>query len=89
MNTTIANEAIEATANANGAEHTTMFGIAVPENAAVTVKEAWTAPIITNAYNSILTLIVDHDEWLNGVHRTANEELYLLCLLYTSPSPRD
>ena len=55
--------------------------IAVPANATFStdsVETPWAAPPITDAYTAIGTLVSDQEVWLNGVHRTANEQLYLL-----------
>ena len=52
--------------------------LAVPAGAVIATQETWNEPVITNAYKTIASLIRDQEVWLNGVHRTANEQLYLL-----------
>lgn len=76
MNTNI-NTAVNAAATAEAS----LPSIAVPANATVTLDTGaaqWVAPVITNAYSAIATLVADQEIWLNGVHRTANEQLYVL-----------
>jgi hypothetical protein len=58
-----------------------MPSITVPANATVSVDSGeaeWVAPVISNAYNTIVSLVADQEIWLNGVHRTANEQLYVI-----------
>jgi hypothetical protein len=67
-------------------------GIAVPQNATfvssgITVPDTnnaaaehiiWQAPQFCSGQSAIQDLIRDQYEWLNGVHRTANDRLYVL-----------
>jgi ferritin-like metal-binding protein YciE len=58
-----------------------MPSITVPANATISVdagEAEWVAPVINNAYNTIVSLVADQEIWLNGVHRTANEQLYVI-----------
>lgn len=76
MNTTIENTVIAAAADVAA-----IPSISVPANATITVdagEAEWVEPVITNAYAAIGTLVADQEIWLNGVHRTANEQLYVL-----------
>lgn len=76
MNTTI-----ETAVNTTAADNAALPSITVPANATISIdagEAEWVAPIITNAYNAIVTLVADQEIWLNGVHRTANEQLYVL-----------
>jgi hypothetical protein len=76
MNTTITT-----TVNAATTANASMPSIAVPAGATVSFGSGdtqWAAPVINNAYSSIATLVADQEIWLNGVHRTANEQLYVL-----------
>jgi hypothetical protein len=76
MNTNI-NTAVNTAATDNAA----LPSINVPANATVSLDDGdaqWVAPVITNAYSAIATLVADQEIWLNGVHRTANEQLYVL-----------
>ncbi len=50
-------------------------GVAVPNNAA-TEDVVWQAPEFCSAHSAIQGLIRDQYEWLNGVHRAANDRLY-------------
>ena len=75
------NTIIETAVNATAAHNAALPSITVPANATISVDAGeveWVAPIITNAYNAIVTLVADQEIWLNGVHRTANEQLYVL-----------
>lgn len=77
MNTTI-ETAVVGTAAADNAA---LQSINAPVNSTFSVdagEAEWVAPIITNAYTAIGTLVADQEIWLNGVHRTANEQLYVL-----------
>lgn len=76
MNTIIETNVNTAVANTNA-----MPSIKVPADAVIltdTGASEWVAPVITNAYSAIISLVEDQEIWLNGVHRTANEQLYLL-----------
>lgn len=82
MNTTIAHEAIETaiTANADAlAGNAAMPSIKVPAGATITLEGAETDSVdYISAYHTIKELIAEQKEWFNGVHRTANEQLYLI-----------
>jgi len=72
---------LETTVNFNIADIAAMPSITVPANATVSVdagEAEWVAPVISNAYNTIVSLVADQEIWLNGVHRTANEQLYVI-----------
>jgi len=72
---------LENTVNFNIADIAAMPSITVPANATVSVdagEAEWVAPVISNAYNTIVSLVADQEIWLNGVHRTANEQLYVI-----------
>jgi hypothetical protein len=72
---------LETTVNFNIADTAAMPSITVPANATVSVdadEAEWVAPVISNAYNTIVSLVADQEIWLNGVHRTANEQLYVI-----------
>lgn len=72
---------LENTVNFNIADIAAMPSITVPANATVSVdagEAEWVAPVISNAYNAIVSLVADQEIWLNGVHRTANEQLYVI-----------
>ena len=72
---------LETTVNFNIADIATLPSITVPANATVSVdagEAEWVAPVISNAYNTIVSLVADQEIWLNGVHRTANEQLYVI-----------
>ena len=81
MNTTINHEAIEAAVTANAealAGNSAMPSITVPEGATISVAEADEKIDYVTAYDTIKELIAEQKEWFNGVHRTANEQLYLI-----------
>lgn len=81
MNTIVTTAEISTTAPADAlAGNTSMPCIELPANATFSIEreDEWTAPVITNAHNAIVSLIADQEEWLNGVHRAANEQLYRL-----------
>lgn len=72
---------LETTVNFNIADIAAMPSITVPANATVSVdagEAEWVAPVISNAYNTIVSLVADQEIWFNGVHRTANEQLYVI-----------
>jgi hypothetical protein len=72
---------LETTVNFNIADIAAMPSITVPANATISVdagEAEWVAPVINNAYNTIVSLVADQEIWLNGVHRTANEQLYVI-----------
>ena len=72
---------LETTVNFNAADITSSSSITVPANATISVdtgEAEWVAPVINNAYNTIASLVADQEIWLNGVHRTANEQLYVI-----------
>ena len=72
---------LETTVNFNIADIATLPSITVPANATISVdagEAEWVAPVINNAYNTIVSLVADQEIWLNGVHRTANEQLYVI-----------
>jgi hypothetical protein len=80
MNIEVNNEALATGAEANCDNADTQC-IDFPKTAALSVEgvaNEWVAPEIANAYIAIADLIADQEEWLNGVHRTANERLYQL-----------
>lgn len=82
MNTTV----LEATTNATVAANTeTLVGsivmptISVPAGATFSLEGNDEETInYVSAYNTIKELINEQKEWFNGVHRTANEQLYLI-----------
>ena len=72
---------LETTVNFNIADIATLPSITVPANATISVdagEAEWVAPVISNAYNTIVSLVADQEIWFNGVHRTANEQLYVI-----------
>ena len=72
---------LENTVNFNIADIAALPSITVPANATISVdagEAEWVAPVISNAYNTIVSLVADQEIWLNGVHRTANEQLYVI-----------
>ena len=72
---------LETTVNFNIADIAAMPSITVPANATISVdagEAEWVAPVINDAYNTIVSLVADQEIWLNGVHRTANEQLYVI-----------
>lgn len=72
---------LETTVNFNIADIAALPSITVPANATISVdtgEAEWVAPVINNAYNTIVSLVADQEIWLNGVHRTANEQLYVI-----------
>ena len=72
---------LETTVNFNAADITSSSSITVPANATISVDAGeveWVAPVINDAYNTIVSLVADQEIWLNGVHRTANEQLYVI-----------
>ena len=72
---------LENTVNFNIADIAALPSITVPANATISVdtgEAEWIAPVINNAYNTIVSLVADQEIWLNGVHRTANEQLYVI-----------
>lgn len=78
MNTTNTDQVVENNAYANFAG---LPSITVPEHATFSVETSepkWVAPVVRNAYNEIVSLVADQEIWLNGVHRTANEQLYAI-----------
>lgn len=82
MNATITHEAIEAAVNANAEAlegNAAMPSIAVPDGATITLEGAEVEKVdYVSAYQTIKELIAEQKEWFNGVHRTANEQLYLI-----------
>jgi hypothetical protein len=81
MNTTVIETAATATASVSNSKGAAMPSITVPANATISVdagEAEWVAPVINNAYNTIVSLVADQEIWLNGVHRTANEQLYVI-----------
>lgn len=78
MNTTNTHQVVENNTHANVAG---LPSITVPENATFSVetsKAEWVAPVIHNAYRAIVNLVAEQEIWLNGAHRTANEQLYAI-----------
>ena len=74
MNTDI-NTAVNAAATAEAS----LPSIAVPAGATFSVEGAEASKITYGeAFTTLADLIKDQKEWLNGAHRTANEQLYLL-----------
>ena len=72
---------LETTVNFNIADIAALPSITVPANATISVdagEAEWVAPVINDAYNTIVSLVADQEIWLNGVHRTANEQLYVI-----------
>ena len=72
---------LETTVNFNIADIAALPSITVPANATISVdagEAEWVAPVLSNAYNTIVSLVADQEIWLNGVHRTANEQLYVI-----------
>ena len=72
---------LETTVNFNIADIAALPSITVPANATISVdtgESEWVAPVINNAYNTIVSLVADQEIWFNGVHRTANEQLYVI-----------
>ena len=72
---------LENTVNFNIADIAALPSITVPANATISVdagEAEWVAPVISDAYNTIVSLVADQEIWLNGVHRTANEQLYVI-----------
>ena len=72
---------LETTVNFNIADIAALPSITVPANATISVdtgEAEWVPPVINNAYNTIVSLVADQEIWLNGVHRTANEQLYVI-----------
>ena len=72
---------LETTVNFNAADITSSSSITVPANATISVDAGeveWVAPVINDAYNTIVSLVADQEIWLNGVNRTANEQLYVI-----------
>ena len=72
---------IETAINTATADNAAMPSINAPAHAAFSVdagEAEWVAPAISDAYTAIGTLVADQEIWLNGVHRTANEQLYAL-----------
>jgi len=72
---------LETTVNFNIADIAALPSITVPANATISVdagEAEWVAPVISDAYNTIVSLVADQEIWLNGVHRTANEQLYVI-----------
>lgn len=82
MNTVVNHETFEAAANAPAVDivaDATLPSIAVPANATFSVEGAEASKITYGeAFTTLADLIKDQKEWLNGAHRTANEQLYLL-----------
>lgn len=82
MNTVTTRNAMTAAAFAPAnalAGNVSMPSITVPAGATFSVSDdEWVEPAISNAHNAIVSLIADQEEWLNGVHRAANEQLYRL-----------
>ena len=82
MNTTITHEAIEAAVNANAEAlegNAAMPSIAVPDGATITLEGAEVEKVdYVSAYQTIKELIAEQKQWFDGVHRTANEQLYLI-----------
>lgn len=78
MNTTNAYQTVENNVHANAAG---LPSITVTKAATFSVEAGaadWVAPVIRNAYNEIVSLVADQEIWLNGVHRTANDQLYAI-----------
>ena len=81
MNATITHEAIAAAVNAQAealASNVAMPSINVPAGATISVEQADENGDYVSAYHTIKELIAEQKEWFDGVHRTANEQLYLI-----------
>jgi len=82
MNTTVLAAATNATVAANTEAlvgSIVMPTISVPANATFSLEDSDEDAInYVSAYNTIKELINEQKEWFNGVHRTANEQLYLI-----------
>ena len=81
MNTTVTHEAIEAAVNAQAealAGNAAMPSIEVPAGATFSVEQEVGKIDYVSAYQTIKELIAEQKEWFDGVHRTANEQLYLI-----------
>ncbi len=81
MNTTATHEAIEAAVNAQAealAGNAAMPSIEVPAGATFSVEQEVGKIDYISAYQTIKELIAEQKEWFDGVHRTANEQLYLI-----------
>jgi hypothetical protein len=82
MNTTVLEAATNATVAANTealVSSIVMPTINVPANATFSLEDSDEEAInYVSAYNTIKELINEQKEWFNGVHRTANEQLYLI-----------
>ncbi len=77
MNTNTLEAAVTATVAGSAA----LPSITVPANATISLdagEAEWVAPVIVTAYMTITDLVTAQEAWLNGVHRTANEQLYRL-----------
>ena len=82
MNTAVNHETFEAATNAPAVDvnaEAALSSVAVPANATFSVEDADAEKITYGeAFTTLADLIKDQKEWLNGAHRTANEQLYLL-----------
>ena len=82
MKTTVLEAATNATVAANAEAligSVVMPTINVPANATFSLEGSDEEAInYVSAYNTIKELINEQKEWFNGVHRTANEQLYLI-----------
>lgn len=81
MNSTVTHEAIEAAVNAQDAvlaSNAAMPSIEVPAGATFAVEQEAEKVDYATAYHTIKELIAEQKEWFDGVHRTANEQLYLI-----------
>lgn len=82
MNTITTHAAIEAAVNAQAealADNNAMPSIDIPAGATISVEQADEKVDYVSAYHTIKELIAEQKEWFDGVHRTANEQLY--CIL--------
>lgn len=82
MNATLTREAIDAAVNAAALgfnDAAAMPGIDVPNGATFSTDAAEAEQgVYVTAYQTIKELIADQKDWFNGVHQTANEQLYLI-----------
>ncbi len=82
MNATLTREAIDAAVNAAALgfnDAAAMPSIDVPNGATFSTDAAEVEQgVYVTAYQTIKELIADQKDWFNGVHQTANEQLYLI-----------
>lgn len=82
MNTVVNHETFEVAANAPAVDfvaNAALPSITAPTGATFSFEDANASKLsYSEAFTTLADLIKDQKEWLNGAHRTANEQLYLL-----------